>query len=690
MPLRYNFVLVMRIGTLLIGLLAIMAVLTLPLSAQEYDQRENFARAYAFYAQGDLARAKEFFSNARDAKFRLADYSLYYLGLIAFNEGNRDESRQLLTQLRRRYPQSIWFYPAALQGVKIDLAEKQYTEAADALQALRDANGVKNDIIQEATYLLAQTYEAQENYALAFSLYRALRDQFPNSRWTPAARKDQGRLRNKFPDLFALTTLQAMADEADRLTRERQFGEAEILYKKLINNVTEPEPRLGYLAKLAALYLANGKRDEAIPLLSLIAREFPDTSEAPKALYQIGQILWNRHENGKALEYLKLVLEKYPTSPYSDRAQYASGDIYEYFGKRDEAIDAYNRVITQFPNSQVRGDAMWRLAWLYYRAAEWQAASAGFAALAGQPKDSGFRIPALYWQGRSAESMGDYNAAKDIYLQVIKNGEETYYQGLAMRCLQRFGISVEETKAFVTPAPPEPDPRLDPQLSFHLNRARELAAISLNRMAVVELDEVARANMPGRLKPILMREYFRNQAYSRSLALANQLPGSSSERNVYRFPLAFWQMVQQYAAQRGIDPYLVLALIRQESLFDTRARSSAAALGLMQLLPSTAKRVAKEIGMDVPSPENLYEPEVNLALGTQYLKDLLERYSNNWFKAIAAYNAGETAVDRWQKEIVTDDIEEFVERIPYVETRGYVKLVMRNHRIYKKLYDTQK
>jgi soluble lytic murein transglycosylase len=209
-------------------------------------------------------------------------------------------------------------------------------------------------------------------------------------------------------------------------------------------------------------------------------------------------------------------------------------------------------------------------------------------------------------------------------------------------------------------------------------------------MAVVELDEIARANMPSRLRPMLMREYFRNQAYGRSLALANQLPGSNSERDLYRFPLAFWKMVQQHAEQQGLDPYLILALIRQESLFDTRARSSAAALGLMQLLPSTARRIAKEIGMASPSPETLFEPDVNLALGTQYLKDLLQRYSNNWFKAIAAYNAGETAVDRWEKEIVTDDIEEFVERIPYVETRGYVKLVMRNHRIYKKLYDTQK
>jgi len=96
------------------------------------------------------------------------------------------------------------------------------------------------------------------------------------------------------------------------------------------------------------------------------------------------------------------------------------------------------------------------------------------------------------------------------------------------------------------------------------------------------------------------------------------------------------------------------------------------------------------LGLDPPSNEQLFEPEINLTLGTQYLKDLLQRYSNNWFKALAAYNAGEAAVDRWEKEIVTDDIEEFVERIPYIETRGYVKLVIRNHRIYRKHYEPQK
>lgn len=677
----------MRLAALFALFVAAKMSLACPLFAQDLDNRENFAKAYALYSQGDLSQAKEFFSKTRDAKFRLADYSLYYLAVIAFTEAKWDESRRLLAQLKRRYPQSIWYYPAGLEWAKIDIAEKKYAQAAESLQALRSASGVTTTIVQEAAYLSAQTQEAQENYALAYALYRELRDQFPTSRWSAAARKDQARLRNKFPEIFGFDTLQSIADEADRLTREREFGEAEILYKKLINNVAEGELRLSYLAKLGGLYVTTRQGEQAIPLLNLIAREFPESSEAPKALYQIGQILWNRHENRRALEYFRMVLDQYPTSPYVDRAHYAAADIYESFGEKNEAVDLYNKVITYFPSSPVRQDAMWRLAWVYYRAGEWQAAFAAFAALANQAKDRGMGDAALYWQARSAAKTGDDEAAKQLYSQIVKDGDESYYQGLAMHGLERLGVLVEETQTSAAPLPAEPDPPLSAQVSFHLSRARELAGISLNRMAVAELDEVSRTKPPARLRPILMREYFHVQAYGRSLALANQLPGSNGARNFYRFPLAFWNMVKQHAEERGIDPYLVLALIRQESLFDTRARSSAAALGLMQLLPSTAKRIAKQLGMSSPSPQTLFEPEVNLALGTQYLKDLLQRYSNNWFKAIAAYNAGESAVDRWEKEIVTDDIEEFVERIPYRETRGYVKLVIRNHRVYKKLYE---
>ena len=662
-----------------------------PLFSQTGDHGETFAKAYALYSGGNLGQAKELFQKTLEPKFRLADYSLYYLAAIAFNETNMDQARRLVAQLQQRFPQSIWLPAAELIKAKSDIAEKNYTNALETLRQLRADKSVKREILDEALFLEAQALETQGDPGRAYSRYDELRNASPNSRWTALARTAQARLREMFPQLSPFHTIESLAEEAERLTRERQSSEAEILYKKLLNNVSEPDSRLRYLTKLAALYLAIRNRNEAIPVLEQIAREFPDSADAPKAFYQIGQILWNRHDNARALDYFKVVVDKYPTSAYVDRASYASADIHEYFGRKGEAIQLYHNVQKQLPKSQVRDDAAWRLAWLYYRSGDLQAASATFRELVAQSKDGPFATAALYWQARVAERLEESETAKQLYRQIVNGGEESYYQALAARGLERLGSAVGDNSSTKMSAVIESDPPVGPNVSFHLSRARELTALSLQPLAVAELDEINRRSKPNdRVRALLMREYFHSQAYGRSLILANQLPISQGERDLYRFPLAYWELIQQKAQDRGLDPYLVLALIRQESLFDTRARSPAAALGLMQLIPATAARVARQLGLPAPSQETLFQPDVNVALGTQYLKDLLQRYSNNWFKALAAYNAGEAAVDRWEKEIVTDDIEEFVERIPYVETRGYVKLVLRNHRIYKRLYESPK
>ncbi len=680
--------------TRLLLLLAAMAGWPYWLFAQSNDSRELFGKAYQLYANGKPAQAKEFFQQSMDATQRLADYSLYYLARIAFDEANWDQSRKYLEQLRQRFPQSVWYHSTALLRAKVDIAENKLASAAETLRQLRADKSVTREIADEAHFLQAQIHEGQDTQGeigRAFAFYRELRNASPNSRWAALARKEQARLRGKFPDQFALNTIASQAEEADRLARERQTNDAEELYKKILHNVTEPAERLRFLTKLASLYLSTGSRNEAIPLLEQIARDYPENGEAPKALYQIGQIYWNRHENGRAFEYFKNLLEKFPASSYIDRAQFASADIHEYFGRKEEAVHFYTNVQKQFPKSQVRDDAAWRLAWLYYRSGELALAQATFRSLAAQSKNGPFATAALYWQGRAAEKLGESEAAKQLYRQIANGGEESYYQALSLRRLEQLGAPLEVRASTQPVAVSEPDPPMRAELTFHLSRARELAALSLHQLAVIEIDEVnRRAKPPERLRALLMREYFNNQAYGRSLTLAQLLPYSQSDRDLYRYPLAYWEAVQQKTLERGIDPYLVLALIRQESLFNARARSPAAAFGLMQLIVATAARVAKQIGLPAPTQEKLFEPELNLTLGTQYLKDLLERYSNNWFKAIAAYNAGEAAVDRWEREIVTDDIEEFVERIPYFETRGYVKLVLRNHRIYKRLYEPQK
>ncbi|MGE5220589.1 MAG: tetratricopeptide repeat protein [Chloroflexota bacterium] len=671
-------------------LLIILLAFPRPLYSQSAAPADLFAKAYALYTNGQHAEARELFQKTLDADFHLADYSLYYLAAIAFDESDWNDARGRLSELKLRFPQSLWSHPGALLQAKIEIAEQQYVQAGEILRGLRTNMHLKRDIANEALYLDGRVQEYQGEAQRAYALYDELRDSAPTSRWTAAARKAQKRLREAYPEMFPLPTIEMLADEADRLARERQTDDAEILYRKLLNNVTEADFRLRLLSRLAGLYLSVRKRDEALPVLQQIAREYPETGEAPKALFQIAQILWNRHDNAAALGYFKIIIEQYPASPQVGRALFAAADIHEFFGRKDEAVQLYERIIKSSPQGPLRDDARWRLAWLYYNRGEPAAAMATFRALARQSRTNAFAIAALYWQARSTEKVGDAESAVRVYRRIVNGGGESYYQDLALRGLERLGAPYNEPKAVVPKMVEEPDPPMTDDVAFHLVRARDLAELSLHQLAVAELDEINDSKPNARLRMLLMREYFRNRAYGRSLKFADQLPSSQSERDLYRFPLAFWDLIQQKAREREIDPYLVLALIRQESLFDARARSPAAALGLMQLIPPTAARVAKQLGLAAPSQERLYEPEVNLTLGTQYLKDLLQRYSNNWYKALAAYNAGEAAVDRWEKELATDDIEEFVERIPYVETRGYVKLVMRNHRIYKRLYALQK
>ncbi|HWH79221.1 MAG TPA: tetratricopeptide repeat protein, partial [Candidatus Binatus sp.] len=412
----------MRICARQFLLIAVLAGFAEPLFAQANDPRDNFAKAYASYTNKNPAQAKELFQKTVEATYRLADYSLYYLARIAFDESNWDQSRNYLAQLRQRYPQSIWFNGAALLRAKIDIAEKKYALAAETLRQLRADKSAPRELADEALFLQAQVHEARGNLNRAFTIYRDLRDASPTSRWAASARKEQARVRNKLPDQFALNTIDAQADEADRLARERQVNDAEELYKKILAAVGDPTDRLRYLAKLAALYLSAGGRNDAMPTLEQIARDYPDSSEAPKALYQIGQIYWNRHENARAFEYFKAILEKYRSSGYADRALYASADIHEYFGRREEAIQSYSNVQEQFPKSTVRDDAIWRLAWLYYRNGEFQIAQATFNILT-QSKNGPFATASLYWQARIAEKLGDTETAKQLHRQIVNGGE---------------------------------------------------------------------------------------------------------------------------------------------------------------------------------------------------------------------------------------------------------------------------
>jgi outer membrane protein assembly factor BamD (BamD/ComL family) len=190
-----------------------------PIFSQEPNPRQSFYTANSFYSGGMSAQAKEFFQQTLNAAYPLADYALYYLALIAFGESDWQSSRELLIRLRQEYPQSIWFARAQLQSIKIDIAEKSYPQAIASLRSLRTDKNLKPDIAEEALYLEAQSHESNGDISQAYSLFQELRTSAPRSRWSAAARREVGRLREKYPELFGLNTITALSDEADQLVR---------------------------------------------------------------------------------------------------------------------------------------------------------------------------------------------------------------------------------------------------------------------------------------------------------------------------------------------------------------------------------------------------------------------------------------------------------------------------------------
>jgi len=152
------------------------------------------------------------------------------------------------------------------------------------------------------------------------------------------------------------------------------------------------------------------------------------------------------------------------------------------------------------------------------------------------------------------------------------------------------------------------------------------------------------------------------------------------------FPLEYWDLIQQHANQHDLDPFLIAALMAQESTFDAGIKSAANAWGLMQILPSTGARVARQIGLSPFTTASLTRPEINVRLGTQYLADLVKRFNGNTAAALASYNAGENRVDRWLVERPGLDRDEFIDSIPFPETQGYVRKILGTAEDYRVLY----
>ncbi len=309
---------------------------------------------------------------------------------------------------------------------------------------------------------------------------------------------------------------------------------------------------------------------------------------------------------------------------------------------------------------------------------------------------------AIYWRGRMAEDDQNYGLARAYYLK-LTDRYRNYYYGVAARkrlatlpdappvavaSLQRIpGITQIEPEALRT-APPEDD--------LHYNRSRLLENAGALDLAVKELQAGTTTGPSWEMVEIARMytdagEYYRAlQALKRAVSGYFAMDVNALPQPYWQglFPRPYWDALRRNSEANGLDPYLVASLIRQESEFNPGAVSHANAYGLMQLLPKTGKGTAKQVGLHNYKTDSLLDPAVNIELGTKYFREMVDHFGGQVEYALAAYNAGSSRVEDWRSSGNYRDIEEFVESIPFTETREYVQAIVRNAEVYKRVYKT--
>jgi len=631
--------------------------------------RAAFTEAVGLYDHGALDAARPLFRALLDSYPALEDYHLAYLAAIEDRTGHQQEASGFDDRLLAIHPASVWVPTALARRARtaLELGDPRAEELAEHARDTADQDANARGIALSVQAALRAATRPRE----AYELYQTVR----RSGGEPArlAREACAQLESTHPELLADPTL--LLTEGRLLATEGRF---ELAARRLVAAVagSEGDERAEALRALAKAYQQAGHLEEAIATYRTAVAAEPTTG---MARFELASLLWNRDRDAEARALFTQILAQTPRHPKCDTARYALARIAEQDGRTDEAVAQFRRLADDGGDGDLAREARWRLAWMPYRRGDLVAAGEAFVTLgAGSDKD---HVASLYWRGRILARRGLAGESQELFAAVLSETPDGYYADLAEQQL----ASPLPPLAAPTPLEITPPPSLAIH-DYHWSRSRELSAVAMNGAAARELAALMR-ELPdgGEREPYLLQAYSDVEAHEHALRLAQRLePGtlSSSTLDAYLYPRAYWSRVTAAADTEHLDPYVVLALMRQESLFDPDAVSPAAAYGLMQLLVSTASRVSAR----PVEQAALFDPTTNIGLGTRYLRQLLDRYQGNLAKALAAYNGGEDAVAKWERRAPGGATDEFVETISYRETRHYVKQVLGNYRRYRRLY----
>ncbi|MBK5294202.1 MAG: transglycosylase SLT domain-containing protein, partial [Acidobacteriia bacterium] len=480
-------------------------------------------------------------------------------------------------------------------------------------------------------------------------------------------------------------------------------------HKQAIVELNEMLPKLAGLERdLAQVRIgaARLRAGETLPALSyLTSLEVKSPEADAERLHYASAAARRAARLEEAHQALSLLDQFHAQSPWRMETLVSLGNYYLLINEPEQYEPLYRACADSFQAEPRAAYCHWKVTWKSYLDRQASASSLLKRHLELFP-ESEQAAAALYYLGRLSEASGDAAAAKAYQQAIVARYPNYYYAVLARERLSEKPVSTAGVSpsviAFLSslrlaPAGSYGDFGQDSATKLRIDRARLLSSAGFPDLAETELRFAARTDSkPALLAIELAQSASRRGAVDISLRYIKSVsPGylnwdlesAPSDFWLLAFPMPFKQSLEKRSKENDLDPNMVAALVRQESEFDPKAVSSARAVGLTQVLPGTGREISRKLGIRY-SASMLYQADSNLQLGTFYLKRLVDSLGGRWEAALAAYNAGKTRAVNWLTWGQFREPSEFIETIPFSETRNYVQTVLRNADIYRRLYST--
>ncbi|MGD1092776.1 MAG: transglycosylase SLT domain-containing protein [Bryobacteraceae bacterium] len=629
---------------------------------------------------------------------KLADYVAWFHASSEFESGNFSAVPKLLEPVWNQAPASPLVARSVILAAK---AWEQADKAGEALKLLRKYYGTLPQ--PQGDLAMATAFAATGDTVSAVVYYQGIYYGFPNASEAAQASAELTKLRAQLGDNYPPAMPDAMLGRALKLLESGNTARAKQELEALVPQLGGTERELVQVRIGIADYNAKDTL-RAQRYLNALEVSAPEAdAERIYYLLQCARRLNNQDEVKEALDRLG---RQYPNSKWRLEALVAAGNHYLVENQMDAYEPIYRACYESFPNDSQAAGCHWKVVWGHYLRRREDAADLLRAHVRLFPA-SQQASDALYFLGRLAEASHDTAGARAYYTEITTEYPNYYYTVLARERLADLNATpgpagpsaaVNQFLRSVAFPPRARTMNFEPNATTkaRLERSRMLTTAGLDDWAEGELRFGAQTDdQPYILATELAALSSRHAGPDQAMRYIKHYAGGYLYLPVESAPLDFWKLafpipyrtdLERYSKQNGLDPFLMAALIRQESEFNPKVVSRSNARGLTQIMPSTGRELSRRLKVTQYSTAKLFQPGLNLQLGTFYLKSIADSVGGRWEAALAAYNAGLSRARVWSSWGEFREPAEFIETVPFTETRDYIQTVLRNADMYRRLY----